>query len=85
MATTSFKTTNGYIYFRAAGFHYSVPKIRVALVQSVPAPTASPIAKSTANKTTLEKRITITCTSGKKIKKITGTKPVCPSGYKKKA
>jgi hypothetical protein len=84
VATTSFKKINGYIYFRSAGFHYSVPKIRVSLVQSLPSPTASPIAESSSNKTTLEKRVTITCTSGKKIKKITGTKPVCPSGYKKK-
>lgn len=79
VATTSFKTINGYIYFRAAGFHYSVPKIRVALVQSVPAPTA--IVKSNAPKTMTEKKVTIICTAGKKVKKITGTKPVCPRGY----
>jgi hypothetical protein len=28
-----------------------------------------------------EKKVTIICTAGKKVKKITGTKPVCPRGY----
>jgi hypothetical protein len=30
------------------------------------------------------KKITITCTKGKLIKKVSGLKPVCPKGYKKK-
>lgn len=30
------------------------------------------------------KKITITCVKGSKIKKVTGVKPVCPKGYKKK-
>jgi hypothetical protein len=81
VATTSFKKINGYIYFRAAGFHYSVPKIRVSLVQSVPAPAPSAMVKSNAPKTMTEKKVTIICTAGKKVKKITGTKPVCPRGY----
>jgi hypothetical protein len=30
------------------------------------------------------KKITITCTKGKTIKKVTALKPVCPKGYVKK-
>lgn len=30
------------------------------------------------------KKITITCTKGKLVKKVTAVKPVCPKGYKKK-
>ena len=41
-------------------------------------PTPAPISK------TAVKKITITCTKGKDIKKVTGTAPKCPAGYKKK-
>jgi hypothetical protein len=29
-------------------------------------------------------KITITCVNGKKAKKVTAVKPVCPAGFKKK-
>lgn len=45
-----------------------------------PTPTPTTSAKSTATKT---KTITITCVKGKTIKKVSGTAPKCPSGYKK--
>jgi len=32
----------------------------------------------------LPKKITITCVKGKLVKKVTGVKPLCPNGYKKK-
>ena len=42
-------------------------------------------AKSEAEaKAALSKKITITCVKGKTIKKVTGVKPFCPKGYKKK-
>ena len=37
-----------------------------------------------AAKAALAKRVTITCVKGKAVKKVTGIKPVCPRGYKKK-
>jgi hypothetical protein len=76
IATTTFKTSNGYVYFRAAGFHYSVPKIKVSLIESVAKPT--PIPKVPAPKTT------IVCVKGKLTKKVTAVSPKCPTGYKKK-
>ena len=35
-------------------------------------------------KAAAKKKITITCLKGKLVKKVTGMKPVCPKGYKKK-
>lgn len=76
VATTTFKVLNGYVYFRAAGFHFSVPKIKVSVIDAVPTPKAT----ATASK----KMSTITCVKGKTSKKVTAVKPTCPSGYKKK-
>ena len=76
VATTTFKLLNGYVYFRAAGFHYSVPKIKVSVIDAVPTPKAT---------TAVSKKMsTITCVKGKLSKKVTAVKPVCPTGYKKK-
>jgi len=41
-------------------------------------PTPAPVAKTEV------KKITITCTKGKVVKKVSGTTPKCPVGYKKK-
>ena len=40
--------------------------------------------KAAADKARPIKKVTITCTKGKLIKKITAVKPLCPAGYKKK-
>jgi hypothetical protein len=76
VATTTFKLLNGYVYFRAAGFHYSVPKIKVSVIDAVPTPKAT----SAVSK----KMSTITCVKGKLSKKVTAVNPKCPAGYKKK-
>ncbi len=95
--STAVTRENGYISFSANGFHFSSPK--VILKAEVPAPTPSPTPTptptatptasasptATANPTTAaQKKITITCVKGKAIKKVTGLKPACPKGYKKK-
>jgi hypothetical protein len=77
VATTTFKTINGYVYFRAAGFHYSVPNIKVSLVESLPKPRPPGLI--------VKKLRTITCTKGKVAKSVSAVNPKCPSGYKKKA
>jgi len=76
VATTTFKLLNGYVYFRAAGFHYSVPKIKVSVIDAVPTPKTTTAAS--------KKMVTITCVKGKLSKKVTAVKPACPAGYKKK-
>ncbi len=50
------------------------------LVTATPTPTAS----ATATLKPVAKKITITCVKGKNFKKVTGLKPTCPAGYKKK-
>jgi len=40
--------------------------------------------KESESKAALLKKTTITCVKGKLVKKVTGVKPVCPKGYKKK-
>ncbi len=79
IATTIFKVSNGYAYFRAAGFHFSVPKIKVSVVDAVTVPSPTPKVLTPVSKKS------ITCTKGKATKKVTGTQPKCPSGYKKVA
>ena len=40
--------------------------------------------KLAATKAAALKKTTITCIKGKLVKKVTGAKPLCPAGYKKK-
>jgi hypothetical protein len=67
VVTTTFTNSNGWVKFRAAGFHFSSPRILVKLVKPAP-------------KTGLK---IISCKKGKTIKKISGVNPVCPIGYLK--
>jgi hypothetical protein len=46
--------------------------------------TKSTSASAPAKSTTTTKKATISCVKGKVVKKITGVKPVCPAGYKRK-
>lgn len=74
IATTVVNEKNGWLTLSAAGYGYSNPTIKVKLSQAteeVVAPT-KPAKK------------TITCTKGKTLKKVTGTNPTCPKGYKQK-
>jgi hypothetical protein len=52
--------------------------VKVSLTQEVskPAQVAKPAAKA--------KKSTITCIKGKISKKVSGSKPLCPAGFKKK-
>ena len=73
VATTILGEKNGWLFLAAAGFTFSSPTVRVKLEQAAAAPTVKPAVKKS-----------ITCVKGKTTKKITGTNPKCPSGYKKK-
>ncbi len=86
-STTSVAEKDGWMHLSANGFTFSNPTLRVKMQQtpikiesaapgaatSVTAPTVKPITKSSQK--------VISCKKGKVIKKITGTKPRCPSGY----
>jgi hypothetical protein len=78
IATTVFTQKGNWIYFRAYGFHYSTPSIKVKLSQNTEVavtPTAAPAPV---------KKISITCIKGKTTKKVTAINPKCPTGFKKK-
>lgn len=73
IATTVVNERNGWLYLSAKGFTFSSPTIKVKLTQ-----VAAPATKPASTKST------ITCVKGKVSKKVTGSNPKCPSGYKKK-
>jgi len=85
--TTMTSVKNNYFILSSYGFHYSSPLIKVKMVEdpigvvAIPAP--SEVVK-VQQKTSTPKVIEITCLRGKLVKKISGSKPVCPAGYKKK-
>ena len=85
IATTAVSERDGWLYLSAAGYGYSAPTIKVKLSQSTPTPVAAtPVAPAPAVVQKVVKKISITCVKGKTTKKISGTNPVCPAGYKKK-
>ena len=85
IATTAVSERDGWLYLSAAGYGYSAPTIKVKLSQSTPTPVAAtPVAQAPAVVQKVVKKISITCVKGKTTKKISGTNPVCPTGYKKK-
>ena len=87
--TTSFTEKDGWMSLSVKGFTFSQPTIKLKLSQEKELPNPSATSNSTeiavpASSKTLPRKSTITCTKGKTIKKVTGTKPSCPKGYKKK-
>jgi hypothetical protein len=68
VATTIIKEANGFFRMGAYGFGFSSPTIKMRITQAVAAGA----------------KITITCISGNKARKVTGANPVCPAGFKKK-
>jgi hypothetical protein len=86
IATELVSIQNGWMNLSANNFTFSDPTIRIKLTQekaaAMPTPTASATPSPTASKVSVSK-ITITCIKGKLKKVVTGTKPVCPTGYKK--
>ena len=87
IATEAVVEKDGWFSLSANGFTFSSPTLRVKLSQDQPAqsaaaPVASPAASSVA-KAAPVKKVTISCKKGKTTKKVSGTSPICPVGYKK--
>ncbi len=72
-ATTVVAEKGGWITLSAKGFTYSSPTMKVSMSQE----------KSPAVASEKPMKKTISCAKGSKTKKVTGTKPKCPKGYKK--
>ena len=84
VATELVTMNDGWLKLSAKNFTFSDPTIRIKLSQDpdLPAATSNPIKMAPISSEV--KKIRITCVKGKNKKVLTGTKPVCPSGYKKK-
>lgn len=66
-----------WLFLSAKNFTFSAPTIKVKLTQEKPLVTKQAPAEKIVTKS-------ITCTKGKTAKKISGTNPKCPTGFKKK-
>jgi hypothetical protein len=85
---------DGWLYLSASGFTYSAPTIKVKLTQEKPKevvvemkPEAvKPVEEvAVAGKSKAPKKsLSIICSKGKVIKKVSGINPKCPAGYRKK-
>ena len=87
VATTAITLEKGVLKVRAFGFHYSQPTIVVRATNKAETPVlndSNNIAVKSPPVIVNSKKITITCIMGKKIKKVTAVKPLCPIGYKKR-
>ena len=82
IASTVIGERKGWLYLQAKNFEFSAPVIKAKLTQEV---VVEPTPTPTATPKQVTKKITITCVKGKSLKKVTAVKPICPSGYKKKA
>jgi hypothetical protein len=69
VSTSQVTHKDGKIFVSASGFHYSAPTIKLVPVGK---PVVKPAVKS------------ITCIQGKSTKRVSGTSPKCPSGYRVK-
>jgi hypothetical protein len=78
VATTTLTENNGWLKLSAKGFTFSDPTIKVKFTQA-----GNKTVADAPNTTIAPKKSTISCMKGKTTKKITGVKPVCPTGYKK--
>ncbi len=80
---------NGWMTLSAKNFTFSSPTIRIKLSQSEKISPSEPAAQAKsepaaqANNNSAKFKV-IVCTKGKTIKKVSGTNPKCPSGFKKK-
>lgn len=98
IATEQIKEANGWVSLSANGFTYSAPTIRVKLSQekpepvkvevaapeATPTPTPAQIVQQAAKPATVSSKKSFTCVKGKMIKKVSGSNPKCPAGFKKK-
>ena len=93
-AVTNVVEKDGWFYFSAKGFTFSSPKIKVKFERTkgselAATSTNSSVAAGTTQVPVTKKRTelakkSVTCTKGKVTKKISGTNPKCPMGWRKK-
>ena len=87
-STVELSRNGNWVYMSAEGFTYSSPTLKVKLVQdkkieSVPASSENNQANAAPAPKVIAKK-SITCIKGKITRKIAGSNPKCPAGFKKK-
>lgn len=80
--TVTSREKDGYYSVVSAGFHYSSPKLQIRLNSDTPLTSATPAPSPQSSGKASTSR-TISCAKGKIIKKVSGTKPKCPNGFRK--
>lgn len=95
-ATKTVAVKNGRIIIQVFGFEFPDPMLDISLNPSFDLMASSALADSnmsaqatvkkspTPKPTVAPKTTTISCLKGNQLKKVTGVKPTCPTGYKKK-
>ena len=95
VSTVELKTSGDWVYLDAKNFTFSAPTLKIKLNQAnqssatatqAPATGSSATSSSqvAAPKKAAAPRITISCVKGKLTKKVSGTAPKCPAGFKKR-
>jgi hypothetical protein len=89
VATVATSENNGWLTLQANGFTFSEKTIQVKFTQTAPVVVPVPVetkapAVITPTKAPAAKKTTITCVKGKTTRKVTGLKPTCPKGFKRK-
>ena len=83
VATELVTEKNGWMTLSAKNFTFSAPTIKVKLVQDNPVSTAPSEQAAPVTKTMIKVKI-INCVKGKTTKKVSGSNPKCPTGYKQR-
>ena len=84
VATTLVSESAEWIKLSAYGFNFSAPIIRVKISQEKPKEIIAEAKNEAAKSNVVRKSVSILCSKGKTMKKVSGTNPKCPPGYKKK-
>jgi hypothetical protein len=99
ISTVALRQLGNWVFLSAENFTYSSPTLRIKLNQTSSAtsqstgtgevkkdPPAPEVKEVAAAKpaAAVAKKITITCAKGKLVKKVSGTTPKCPAGFKKR-
>lgn len=83
-STVELSRNGNWVYLSAEGFTFSSPTLKVKLVQEKKGEPSTTSASNVAAPTKVSAAKSITCVKGKVTRKISGSNPKCPAGFKKK-
>lgn len=89
VSTVALQQIGNWVHLSADNFTFSSPTLKIKLNQSANSSSAAPSnssqpSESAAPAKAASPRISITCIKGKVTKKVTGSAPKCPTGFKKR-